>query len=378
MLKAMIKTAQIETHPEEGIIALSRHLPVTYQPVVQPLVERQTELFGIPSDGLGRRVERRLMSEFLMDAEIFVKGSTLIIVQLFHLLESMRRKPDESDFKLRIYYVTSASEIPDFSDFESAVESLWSCKLAEAPRPLSRIREFENSIVPDMPSSTDLKAAAVLSDRSTRTLAIAIKASSGLLLGDVAKQLPSKERSRVDDIVQSLIADGIVETEIVVICSKTGAQVNRAPSLAVIETLEKSGLKCACGKNLSQEKTEKALTVTDFGRALIDGSRWLSCVVLQVLVELGVPIDSIRMEQRYSGEEIDCIRHPYRRTGQRIDRVAELEIGGVGFRAREVTASDRKRRKELLSHHRRRPPHDARRAGLRNSTPAHSASTSAK
>lgn len=46
---------------------------------------------------------------------------------------------------------------------------------------------------------------------------------------------------------------------------------------------------------------------------MLDGSRWLSILVLQNLLHLGIPISNIRMEQIYSGEEVDCIAEIYGR-----------------------------------------------------------------
>ena len=51
---------------------------------------------------------------------------------------------------------------------------------------------------------------------------------------------------------------------------------------------------------------EKALTVTDLGRELLDGSRWFSLLLVEELTELGIPLDRILIEQQVGSDEMDC------------------------------------------------------------------------
>src|SRR5262245_8470443 len=52
-------------------------------------------------------------------------------------------------------------------------------------------------------------------------------------------------------IAEALKEGGVVDSEIVVVCSKTQSQVLRAPSRSIIEELTGRGLKCVCGRALS-------------------------------------------------------------------------------------------------------------------------------
>ncbi len=223
---------------------------------------------------------------------------------------------EEVNCTVRVTYAVPFVDDPDVSEFEKILKEVWpDLALKVPPAHNRRLREIAQG-KPNkntLPTEKELDASQALSDKAVRMLAIAIKSSSGLLLGDASKQIPPKERGRIDAIVQLLIEKGLVDTEVVVVCRKTSAQVNRVPSASVLDGLDQQGVRCACGRSLSEEKQEKALSVTDFGRSMIDGSAWLSVLVLQNLVDFGVPINDIRMEQVYSGEEVDCVAEIYGR-----------------------------------------------------------------
>ncbi|MFF2612075.1 hypothetical protein [Kitasatospora sp. NPDC058046] len=324
------KSAAVASHPVGGISELTTKLPATYQPIVTPLVAQQAKLFGIPessirtSERFSNSRGRYVIDDGTIDAEVYTFGSVLIVIQM---LENVRRRQrrnedgggitvtEEKDLGIRVTYGMPSVEDPDLGEFENLIKKLWGVDLKEAPQPSRRIREIAqgspNGTKP--PTPQELNAANILSDKSTRMLAIAIKSSSGLLLGDAAKQIPPKERGRIDEIVQLLIDNEIVETEVVVICSKTSAQVSRISSADSLAELDRIGIRCACGRPLSTEKQEKALSVTGFGRSVLDSSTWLSILVLQQLIDFGIPITHIRMEQEYSGEEVDCMAEIYGR-----------------------------------------------------------------
>jgi hypothetical protein len=67
------------------------------------------------------------------------------------------------------------------------------------------------------------------------------------------------------------------------------------------------GVKCACGRAIAEERIEEALNITDLGRALLDGNRWLTLLLLQELQHVGVPLDQTLVEQQMGGDEVDCL-----------------------------------------------------------------------
>ncbi|WP_431991977.1 hypothetical protein [Streptomyces albogriseolus] len=324
MLRGITKRAKVAAHPEDAIGLLTEKLPATYKPTIRPLVKHQSELFGIPEEALkGRDSEAYSRPGYrsddeALDAEIYTFGSVLIVVGTYKATRVTQSRKEDGELvtteeemnSLIITYAVPFVEDPDVAEFESTLSEVWpGIELSEI-RPSSRkLRELDNGKPNpvEIPTESEVGAAEVLSEKSTRMLAIAIKSSKGLLLGDAPKQIPPAERGRIDELVERLIENELISTEIVVICAKTSAQINLLPSTEAFEQLDKAGVRCACGRLLSAERQEKALSITDFGRTMLDGNRWMSILVLQHLMKLGIPAANIRMEQIYSGEEVDCI-----------------------------------------------------------------------
>ena len=71
--------------------------------------------------------------------------------------------------------------------------------------------------------------------------------------------------------------------------------------------MSEQGVKCACGRPIAKESIEEALSITDLGRNLLDGSRWLTLLLLIELQHVGVSLDNILIEQQMGGDEIDCL-----------------------------------------------------------------------
>lgn len=322
MLRGITKRAKVVAHPDDAIGLLTERLPATYKPTIRPLVKHRSELFGVPEITLrARQPEERTgfrADDEALDAEIYTFGSVLIVVATYRATRLTHTRNDEGELvtieeevnSLLVTYAVPFVEDPNVTEFEEILSKVWpGIELTEI-RPSSRkLRELDNGKPNpvEVPTTEEVSAAEVLAEKPLRMLAIAIKSSKGLLLGDAPKQIPATERGRIDDLVEKLIENGLIATEIVVICVKTSAQINLLPSMEAFEHLDKAGVRCACGRPLSAERQEKALTITEFGRAMLDGNRWMSILVLQYLIKLGIPVTNVRMEQIYSGEEVDCI-----------------------------------------------------------------------
>ncbi|QTZ92843.1 hypothetical protein [Streptomyces auratus] len=329
MLRRINRWARVKSHPADAVRTLTSKLPATYQPIIRPLIERQSDLFGVPQSaftggGTASYARSSFSEDDVIDAEIYAFGSVLIILCISETLRLSHERNDEGEIvtteekscTVRLTYAVPFVEDPDVAEFEKILAEIWNgIEFRDPPSRSRRLREMAQGKqnTTRLPTEGELDAAEALSDKSVRRLAIAIKSSSGLLLGDAPKQIPPRERGRIDAIVQLLIDKGLVDTEIVVICRDSSAQVNRVATADVLNGLDKQGVRCACGRPLSEEKHEKALSVTDFARSMLDGSAWLSILVLQYLLNFGVPIQSVRMEQEYSGEEVDCVAEIYGR-----------------------------------------------------------------
>jgi hypothetical protein len=159
----------------------------------------------------------------------------------------------------------------------------------------------------DLPTSWEIDASELLRDRATRTLATAIKASGGLLVGDLARQLPVDQRTRVDDIRTSLASLELITSEYFVVCKKTQTQAARVPTREVLDQIAAQGVRCGCGQPIISERVEEAVSISDQGRRMLDGSRWFSVLLLSELLRLGVRAERILLEHTAGGDEMDCI-----------------------------------------------------------------------
>jgi hypothetical protein len=57
---------------------------------------------------------------------------------------------------------------------------------------------------------------------------------------------------------------------------------------------------------IAEESVEEAVATTDLGRALLDGNRWVTLLLLEELQQVGVPLDHTLIEQQVGGDELDC------------------------------------------------------------------------
>lgn len=253
----------------------------------------------------------------VIKAEIIVAPVNVYIVAVYDYKTPSERareahlgeKGTRSGYTMNVHSVGPYIESDECKQLIEVLNKNFSAKLKKAEYRTARIEELkaEGRVSPEMPSEEDIDASKVLSDRATRTLAIAIKKSSGLLVGDLEKQLSAADRARTPEIRSSLESAGLVATETVVICTKSGAQVVKVPTLSTLQAFANNGGRCACGLAITDEKVETALSISERGRALLDGSRWFTVLLIRDFISLGVPLDQLLIDQVSGGDEMDCI-----------------------------------------------------------------------
>jgi len=292
------------------------------RPLVQPTLETPAAILGVATDMLSRRprgpesvVNVRATT---VDGEVFTDGESLLALRVVKVPHSefrprqarpLTETSSEAQYGLDISWIGPCWDSPSLSTVLSAVERVLGVVPSPFFYPSKRFGELkeEGRESPAPPSPDELRASELLCDRDIRTLALAIKASGGLLVRDVPKQLPPEARERHDVLTESLKSAHLVDSEIVVVCSKTQAQVTRAPSRELLSDLSLKGLKCACGRSLIDERIEEALAITELGRSLLDKARWLTLLVVRELETVGVSRDAVLIEQTVGGDEIDCL-----------------------------------------------------------------------
>lgn len=299
-------------------------LPNGYEPILAPSLAMQANLLHIAvptAKAIDEPASPFTSSRpyVLHAAEVLTDGTTVVTVLLrsdrprnqMRQLSDGRLVRDETPAETMLWLFCMSREVePDsFRKLEVELASRFGVTFSAhyyAAGTFSNLKDEGRESLEE-PTPAETSAAAVLVDRATRTLAISIKSSGGLLVSDLAKQLPKNEQQRVAEIRASLEAQNIVAAEVVVVCKKTHAQTARLPSRDLLPELAAKGLRCACGRSVTEESIEEALTITEFGRTLLDGSRWFSVLLLTELLRVGVPIDRILLEHTDGGDELDCI-----------------------------------------------------------------------
>lgn len=292
-----------------------------FQPLIRPTLERQGEILGVAVDpereSPAPAPETFGAPERVVAGEIFRRNDALLVATVTatdggFVLENAdgtltRRHKAESI--LQVASLTNSVNADDLDELASVAAEIFGVDLfpfSYTSRRFDELRD-EGRDTPLGSSEQDLAAARSLSDKSTRALAIAVKASGGLLMSDLPKQVPQADRDRVIEMQEVLEKAELVQRDVVVICKKTSAQINRLPTREVLDELSERGVRCACGRPIGQERHEEAIAITDLGRSLLDGSRWFSILLVDELTALGVPADRILVEQEAGGDEMDCI-----------------------------------------------------------------------
>ncbi|CAL9463681.1 hypothetical protein SUDANB171_02677 [Streptomyces sp. enrichment culture] len=292
--------------------ALVTRLSTAMVPLLGPARKAQAEALGIDAELLSMyRPEEPFGDGFsYSNAEIFIEDGCLYIITL-----DSADKPDsfieESDGRRRfsVYAISPGYQVDRLNNFIEICSDAMGAALAEYRYPSKDFKRLKEEVLAssNLFGDGDVVPSKVLSDRSNRELAIKIKQSFGLLVGDLGKK---GNRGQLEGVIKSRLAledAGLISSEFMVICGKTSQQTARAPSADVIQQMDLVGIKCACGKSMSQERLEEALTITDLGRSLLDKSKWLSVLVMDGLVKSGVSPDEIIVESTIGGDELDCI-----------------------------------------------------------------------
>lgn len=312
----MYRAVEVST---EGLAAIEEAVaafPASYRRLIGPTLAFQADVLGVGEvSGAPRPVGYR--EQATVYGELLVTKQTVVGITARRSAVSYREtaagmlEPVTDDSAEAEVVVFALSPQVKCAPLKAVVERLAAKTGLEfspfryASRRFGELKEEEDMSTPAAPSGESLAGARALADKPVRTLAIAIKAAGGLLLGDAAKQLPAELRPDAMGLVETLQDVGLLSTEVVVICTKTNAQVARAPTRA--ELAESGGITCACGRRLAEERIEDALGVNALGQDLIDGSEWMSVLLLDELTRLGIPLDQIVVSQQAGGDEMDCL-----------------------------------------------------------------------
>ncbi|MFJ6393626.1 hypothetical protein ACIQJT_39295 [Streptomyces sp. NPDC091972] len=316
MLKLSVWRSVVDSQQSGKFDAIERSIPSEYVRVLSSSREAMALALGLSSaDGGARLPDRFGRASAIVKAEIYNFEGVIYVLSLRRRSGVWVTVDDEEALKeqagIFFLHVLSSSRFkPDVSAFLQVVKEQSGAELREWEVRPKRFVELKQEGRQESLSITTEKsnAARLLSNKEPRILATAIKsAPGGLILSDVERQL---KRGKVEDIDATLLElheVGLIGSEYVVVCAKHQHEVSRFSDASVLEEMSKFGVRCGCGRKISDERLEEAVAITDLGRELLDKSTWMSIMLMEELRELGVPDDRIMIEYSSGGDEMDCV-----------------------------------------------------------------------
>jgi len=159
------------------------------------------------------------------------------------------------------------------------------------------------------PDRNELAATIRLSDKPVRELLISIKR----LPAAVLSELVTRRRSGVKGIhratIDALLDAGLLRRQVAVICRRSSKRIALIDDPSKLKVVGKAGVRCPdCGKPLEKERTEDLVSVSDFGAKLLNKSHWMSLLVVDGLMRVGVSREEILTGFEPSpGDETDVL-----------------------------------------------------------------------
>ncbi|WP_327331494.1 hypothetical protein [Streptomyces anulatus] len=295
--------------------ALIAELSTWMRPLLRPARKQFAEVLEVAAENLSPAASRDpFMDGPEANGEVFVDDNGCLFV-ITHRAGNRRRLTIDAEgsrlgeHSVWIHAISSDQNVALLDKVtESCAETL-GVLFAEYRYPSDDFERLKNEAVPSAGifSPDEVSPARTLADKNNRELATRIKQSYGLLVSDLKKKSNRDSPADITTTRSALEEAGLISSEFMVICGKTSQQTTRAPSAEVIQQMDEAGVKCACGKPISRERLEEALTITELGRVLLDKSKWLSVLVMDELLKLGLTSDEIIIESTIGGDELDCI-----------------------------------------------------------------------
>lgn len=323
MLYLRMFQAKLNEENFNAFWALKSRLSERLQPLLRPALQAPASvLSAAPEDLRKPNTAMRGLSipdVAVLDGEIFTDRRSLIVLSVTpgrqkwpahsRLGTIVQEEEGQLSYQLRIAAIGQSWESETLTFVLAATQETLGVQLTPfwfTSKRFNELRAEGREAAPE-PTRQELQAAELLQDRVARTLTLAIRASGGLLVRDLLKQVSADAHDRIEGLTENLKDTRLIESEIVVVCTKTHGQITRSPTREVINELSEKGIKCACGKPLNEERMEEALTITDLGRSLLEKSRWLTILLVEELCSVGLTRDAMLLGQSPVDDGVDCI-----------------------------------------------------------------------
>jgi hypothetical protein len=117
-----------------------------------------------------------------------------------------------------------------------------------------------------------------------------------LTVSDLPKILGEAQGAAVAGRLGELRSLGLIQSEYVIVCSRTGNAVLRTDDPNKLSKMAPDWMKCACGRALNEERVDQVIMPTERSAELNDKSKWMTTLALSALPRIGISRDSVIVE----------------------------------------------------------------------------------
>jgi hypothetical protein len=108
--------------------------------------------------------------------------------------------------------------------------------------------------------------------------------------------------------LHDLLSHGMLRREFLILCRKDNRTICSIETPAELESALGTALTCTvCGRPFKDELIQEIHAITDFGKKLLSGSRWMTVWITDLLIASGLPKAAIGWNPEASGEELDIM-----------------------------------------------------------------------
>ena len=153
-------------------------------------------------------------------------------------------------------------------------------------------------------SAEENQAIAAFTTPEIRALIRDLERVGSLTVSELPKVLGEAQGTAVAARLGELRSLGLIQSEFVIVCSRTGNAVLRTDDPNKLAKMAPDWMKCACGRALSEERVDQVIMPTERAAELNDRGRWMTTLVFSVLPRIGISRDSVIVEATPTGTDI--------------------------------------------------------------------------
>src|SRR5438105_995779 len=134
-----------------------------------------------------------------------------------------------------------------------------------------------------------------------RALIRDVERVGSLIVSDLPKVLGEAQGTAVAGRLGELRTLGLIQSEYVIVCSRTGNAVLRTDDPNKLRKMAPDWMKCACGRPLNEERVDQVIVPTDRATALNDKGRWMTTLATAILPKLGISREQVIIDASPQG-----------------------------------------------------------------------------